>query len=115
MPTNSQSTAAAALGETLAAQMKEQEKLEAQFREQQEQTMAQVKSARDEILQAFLRRKEQGVAEYPPQIIEIANALMAQPRLIQPVQQFIATLVAKINNAVNEVIAEMVSDAGGKK
>jgi hypothetical protein len=97
---------AEAVGDTLASQMREQEASEAQLRAAQEEQNAQIGTARNALMDAFLNKHKQKGPQYPPEIIEIANVLLAQPRLIEPTQIFLRTVVAKINAAVNDIVAE---------
>lgn len=92
------------LGKILAEQQEEQSAAEARIRAHQEQTMAQVTEAQSSMLQGFLSRKQ--APPVPTEVQEIVNALQAQPRLIPPVKAFLGKLVAAINKAIDEEIAE---------
>lgn len=95
---------AEALGEALANQLEEQQKYDAEFRAHTESTREQAKQVQDALFDS-LHKKRSG-PEYPKEVIEIANALMAQPRLIPPMQAFLKTLATKINDAVNQAVNE---------
>jgi hypothetical protein len=97
---------AEAVGETLAGQMREQEASEAQLRAVQDEQNAQISTVRNALMDAFLNKHKNKGPQYPAEVVEIANVLMAQPRLIQPTQMFLQSIVAKINAAVNEVVSD---------
>lgn len=106
MVTPEQDPLAAALGEQLASQMQEQEAIDADFRQKQNEAYAGVNAVRDSLVDAFLNKHKPKGPQYPPEIIEIANALLSQPRLIAPTQQFLRNLVARINAAVDAAVNE---------
>lgn len=101
---------AVAAGEALAGQMEEQKAMDASFRQNMEDSYAQVGEAKEALMAGFLN-KNKG-PEYPPEVLEIANALIAQPRLIQPTQVFLAQMVERINQAVNDIVAEALGPTG---
>jgi len=99
---------ASMLGDAIASQMADQEKTEAKFREHQEQLNDQCEAIQQQIVEAYMKKRNAAEPQYPPQVIEIANALIAQPRLVRPVQMFLQRLIAEINQAVDEAVAEVL-------
>ena len=100
----SEADLANAVGAQLADQMNQQKAADEAMRAEIEEQHAKMRSAQDALMAGFLG-KQQG-PQYPQAVLEIANALVAQPRLIQPVQLFLQKLVGKINDAVNAAVAE---------
>lgn len=93
-----------ALADALSGQLDEQKAADAAFRAQQEAAAQRLGSLQDEMLAKMLGKQRRPEQEYPAEILEIANALRAQPRLIPAVQAFLRKLVEKINAAVDTEI-----------
>ena len=84
-------------------QLQEQGKADADFRAQQAAVRNRSAGLYDDILSKMVRKPE---PQYAPEILDIANALRAQPRLIPAVQKFLTDLVARVNAAVDAALME---------
>lgn len=98
----------AMMGQAFADQMEQQEALEQQTRDTQRKFNADMEAARAEILKRFTNKGKK--TEYPAAVQQIANAMMMQPRLIEPMAIFLQTLVKRIDNAVNDAIRETLGE-----
>ena len=99
---------AAALGEMLHNQLQEQDAMEQAFRKQQEKSLEQIESVRDDLIAGYLKKRQAAEQQFPPEVLAIAQALVAQPRLIQPTAVFVQKLVERINTAVEEAINDLL-------
>lgn len=92
------------MGGAFADQMEQQEAMETQTRETQKKFNADMEAARGEILKRFTNKGKK--QEYPLAVKQIADALLMQPRLIEPMAVFMQALVGRIDKAVNDAINE---------
>lgn len=95
------------MGQAFADQMDEQSALEQQTRDTQKKFNADMEAARAEILKRFTGKGKQ---EYPVAIKQMADAMMMQPRLIQPMAVFLQVLVNNIDKAVNDAIRDTLGE-----
>lgn len=95
------------MGHAFADQMEQQEAMEQQTRETQRKFNADMESARAEILKRFTNKGKK--QEYPVAITQIADAMMMQPRLIEPMSVFLQKLISRIDAAVNDAISEALN------
>jgi hypothetical protein len=91
------------VAQSLSEQLDQQREAEEEVRRGQQQTQQEIAGVRDALLRNLTQGREKKI-EMPIEIQEIASALMAQPRFIEPTQKFLAQLTARVNNAVNEII-----------
>lgn len=96
------------LVDAVAAQLEQQQEAEAETRKVQAGFNSDIEEARKQILKKFsdFGKKK----EYPLEIKQIADALMMQPVLIKPMQAYLQKLVAAIQKAINEAIANSAND-----
>lgn len=92
------------MGQAFADQMEQQEASEQQTRDVHRKFNADMEAARAEILKRFTQRGKK--QEYPDAIKQMADAMMMQPRLIEPMGLFLQALIKRIDAAVNEAIQE---------
>lgn len=104
------SDTAAALGEMLHDQIREQDAMEQAFRKQQAKSLEQIEAVRDDLIAGYLKKRQASEQQFPPEVLQIAQVLVAQPRLIQPTAVFVQRLVARINEAVEDVISDLLKD-----
>ena len=84
-------------------QLAEQGKADADFRAQQTAMRQKTAGVYDDIISRMSRKAE---PTYPQEVIDIANALTREPRLIPAVSKFLTALVVKVNAALAAAIKE---------
>jgi hypothetical protein len=94
------------VGETFSEQLDEQRKFDEQFRQQQEASNAQINEVKAAMMQGFAEKQNANRLQYPPEVIEIANTLVAQPLLLPPTQAFLRQMTEKLRMAINDVLEE---------
>ena len=99
------------LGEVFQAEVENQQQANEDFRAAAEANRQQVgdvyKNVTGSIARGLMRGKKAEAPELPVEVQEIVNALLAQPRLIPPVQTFLAKKVAEVAAAVDAVLGPM--------
>lgn len=97
------------VGEQLAGQLDAQEQQEAATRAYQEQAGARINEAQQALLDSFLNKAKRGQQQpLPAEVLQIVQVLLAQPRLIEPTDRFLRRLAKEINDAVDQVINDIL-------
>lgn len=73
-----------------------------EFNDAQADHVNATKAIQEEMFKSIMGKKN-SQAQYPPQVLEIANALTAQPALIPPVQRYVTYLFGEINRHLAEL------------
>lgn len=103
---------AAVFGDTMGQQVLDLQKTEEQTRAQLAEAASQIAQQREAMLKALTARvNRSSPLAWPPKVVAIANTLTLQPRLVEPVDQFLQRLVAKINAAVDQAVTESLFPA----
>lgn len=66
---------------------------------------AKVAEAQQRLLEKIMPKRADAI-QWPPEVVAIANALAAQPRLIPLVDFYLKKLVAAVNDAVTKALAD---------
>jgi len=64
-----------------------------------------VSEAQQRLFEKIMPKRPE-VIQWPPEVIAIANALTAQPRLIPLVDSYVKKLVTAVNDAVTKVLTD---------
>lgn len=92
-----------ALETVFVEQIQQQNDAEQAQRESQQNIAKEIDARRAELLRSLTVGNNTKV-KYDPRIIAMANALQAQPALIQPMEIFLTKLVKSISEAVQDAI-----------
>jgi len=93
-----------AMSDVLSRQIEEQTKADATFSAANDALAQKVSEAQQKLLEKLYGKNKP--AEYPPEVLNIANALIASPRLIPLVDAYLKKLVAAVNTAVDQALSE---------
>lgn len=94
----------AATAEILNSQLQEQSEADNAFAAANAALQSKVKEAQQQLLSKVFGKSPQQT--YSPEVLAIANALTASPRLVPLVDAYLKKLVAAVNSAVDQALSE---------
>lgn len=93
-----------AFADILRQQVSEQSSSDAAHNDLLRAQQAKTADAQSRLLERIMPSRK--TPEWPKEVLDIANALVAQPRLIPMVDAFLKKLVGAVNDAVEKALAE---------